>query len=297
MNSILPRVSVIITCHGEGGLVAEAVHSIREHEPIELVIVDDASADAATQQTLELLEREGLRVLRQKTNSGVASARMTGLGATSAPFVYPLDADDQALPGVLTHMADTLEREPEAAACVGDIVEFGDYRLLRETPPRLDPYRVAYTNEYPITALFRRSAIEAVGGWRRLGDHQGYDDWNLWMGLAECGERIVHLGGPGYRRRLHGTRLNHKARAHHSYLYARMREAHPELFAHLKEHRRASDLSPLRKRLYPILFGARAEIPFQRLLKPWCDRVGFGTRARRQASPTRAGPSPFLLGL
>ncbi len=297
MVNALPRISVIITCHSEGGLLAEAVHSIREEEPIELVVVDDASPDAATHQTLEMLEPEGVRVLRQKTNSGVAAARMTGLQLTSAPFVYPLDADDHALPGVLARMADRLEREPEAAACVGDIVEFGEHDLIRETPAWLDPYRIAYTNDYPITALFRRSAIEAVGGWRRLGDHQGYDDWNLWMGLAERGERIVHLGGPGYRRRLHGRRLNHEARARHAHLYAAMRSAHPDLFARLPEHSRASDLSPLKKRLYPLVYGARAEVPFEHLLKPWFDRMGIWTRARPEARSRRAGQASFLLAL
>jgi glycosyltransferase involved in cell wall biosynthesis len=284
-TNLLPRISVIITSHGEGDLLTEAVHSIREEEPIELVIVDDASPDAATQEILEMLEREGVRVLRQETNCGVARARMTGFAATSAPLVYPLDADDHALPGVLARMADVLERSPEAAVCAGDVVEFGEHLLLRETPAQLDPYRVAYTNEYPITALFRRSAIEAAGGWRRLGDHHGYDDWSLWMGLAERGERLVHLGGPGYRRRMHGRRLNREARMHHRQLYAAMRSAHPDLFTHLREHRRRSDLHALRKYLYPVLFGARAEVPFEGLLKPLFDRVGFWTRTRPGARP------------
>jgi len=73
--------------------------------------------------------------------------------ATSAPYVYPLDADDLALPGVLARMADRLDADSGAVACVGDIAEFGDHELVREIPARLDPYRVALTNEYPITAM------------------------------------------------------------------------------------------------------------------------------------------------
>ena len=62
------------------------------------------------------------------------------------------------------------------------------------------------------------------------------------MGLAERGERIIHLGAPGYRRRLHGPRLNQQARARHRDLYAELRRAHPDLFAQLPAHRRRSDL-------------------------------------------------------
>jgi hypothetical protein len=205
---------------------------------------------------------------------------MAGLAATSAPLVYPLDADDPALRGVLARMADTLERNPEAAACVGDILEFGEHRVLRKTPARLDPYRVAYTNEYPITALFRRSVLEAVGAWRSPSSRQGYEDWNLWMGLAERGHCIVHLGGTGYCRRLHGRRLNHEARRRHADLYRAMRRHHTDLFARLPEHSRTTDLSALKKRLYPLVHGARAEVPFERLLKPLFDRTGIWTRAQ-----------------
>ena len=40
-------------------------------------------------------------------------------------------------------MADALDADPGAAACVGHIEEFGDHALIRRVPRRLDPYRVA----------------------------------------------------------------------------------------------------------------------------------------------------------
>jgi glycosyltransferase involved in cell wall biosynthesis len=274
------RVAVLIPCHGEGPLVADAVRSVQEDEPIEIVVVDDASPDDATRETLAELEREGVRVIRLEANVGVGNARSDAFDATTTPYVYPLDADDLALPGVLARMADLLDAEPGAVACVGDIAEFGDHELVREIPARLDPYRVALTNEYPITALYRRTAVAAIGAWRPFYEVQGYEDWNVWMGLAERGGRIVHLGGPGYRRRLHGQRLNQLARRRHRERYEAMRRAHPGLFARLPEHRRASDLSPLRRALYPVVYGARAEIPFERAIKPWFDRLGVWTRVR-----------------
>ena len=274
------RSCVIVTCHNDGTLVEAAVRSVRESESIELVIVDDASEDPTTLSTLLRLEGEGVAVVRQEVNAGVAAARMRGLAVTSAPFVYPLDADDLAVPGILARMADALESNPGAAACVGDVVEFGDHELLRRTPERLDPYRVAFTNEYPITALFRRTAIEAAGGWCRLGDHHGYDDWNLWMALAERGEQIVHLNEPAYCRRLHGLRLNHQAKANHRYLYGNLRSRHPTLFSQITDHRRRSDLPLIKKYLYPHVYGSRPAVPLERTIKPGLDRLGLWTRAR-----------------
>lgn len=283
-ESASARLAVIIPCYGDGPLLAEAVRSAQGGEPVELVVVDDASPDASTQETLGKLEADGVRVIRLPENEGVAAARNAGLAATSAPFVVPLDADDLAEPQALSAMTDRLEGAPEAAACVGDILEFGDSEVLRAVPERLDPYRVAYTNEYPITAVFRREALEAVGGWKHpWAGKQGYEDWNLWMSLAERGESIVHLG-PGrvsYRRRLHGRRLNAEARRRHVEIYRGMRAQHPDLFSRVREHRRNSDLSRVRRLLYPLIYGERVEVPFERRLKPWFDRLGVWTLTRR----------------
>ena len=283
-----PRICVVITAFGEGRLIAEAVGSVQEAEPVELVVVDDASEDADTSRVLAMLESNGTCIMRHKANEGVAGARMSGLLATSAPFVYPLDADDLAVPGVIGRMADLLESHPDASACVGDIYEFGDHQLVRTTPRRLDPYRIAYTNEYPITALYRRSSLLAVGGWRKLGSHHGYNDWDLWMSLAEHGATIVHLGEVGYCRRLHGERLNHQAQRRHRDLYASMRDNHPGLFARLDDHRRQSDLPLLKRRLYPIVYGSRPKVPLQQTIKPWLDRFGIWTRATRVGPPSQS---------
>jgi glycosyltransferase involved in cell wall biosynthesis len=283
---VTARVAVIIPCYGEGALVLDAARSVQEDEPVEIVVVDNASPDEATRDALRTLEVEGIVVLRRPENGGPAVARTAGLAATSAPYVLPLDGDDLAIPGALARMADALDADPGAAACVGDIVEFGEHDLVRRVPDRLDPFRVAYTNEYPVTALFRRSVVEAADAWRPVPGLDGYEDWRCWMALAEHGARIVHLGAPGYRRRLHGRRLNHVARSHHRANYEAMRHAHPLLFARLPELRRASDLSPVHKLLYPLVYGARAEVPFERRLKPWFDRLGIWTRADRGA---RAG--------
>jgi glycosyltransferase involved in cell wall biosynthesis len=286
------RVAVVIPCHGEGALVSEAVHSVEEDEPVQIVIVDNASPDADTQAVLLEIEAEGFTVVRHDANLGPGHARSSGLEATTAPYVCPLDGDDLMIPGVLARMADLLDADPGAAACVGDIEEFGDHSLVRRIPRRLDPYRVAYTNEYPVTALFRRSAIESANAWRPIAGQRGYEDWRGWMALAERGERIVHLGDVGYRRRLHGQRLNHAARSRHRQNYQRMRRAHPLLFARLREHRRTSDLSRIDRLLYPIVFGARAEVPFERLLKPLFDRLGIWTRADPAARGDTLGRRP-----
>jgi hypothetical protein len=87
----------------------------------------------------------------------------------------------------------------------------------------------------------------------------GYEDWNLWMALAERGEPGMHVGAGtvALRRRMHGTRMLGDAGRRHRELYGHLRRLHPALFAHIRGHRRASDLPAVKKALYPVLYGSR----------------------------------------
>lgn len=281
-----PRVAVIVPCYNDGATLAATVASLDDNESVELVVIDDGSVEPSTFRILEQVEADGVRVLHHGHNRGLIEARMTGLAATSAPLVLPLDADDCLVPGAIAKMADALERDPGAVACCGDYEEFGESTLIRAVPEELDPYRVAYTNEYPVTSLFRRTVLEEVDGWRYHGAVLvSYEDWHLWMKLAARGERIVHLA-PGeltYRRRLHAgqrARMLDIGKAQHRQIYQQLRAANPELFARLPEHRRASHLSPLRKLAYPVVYGGRIRFPFERRVKRLLDRAGVWTLRR-----------------
>lgn len=277
----LVRVAVVIPCFNDGRVVGEAVDSVRASaEPTELVVVDDGSSDPHTAEVLDRLRADGVNVLRQD-NAGLPRARMAGVANTTAPYVFPLDADDLAEPDALGPLADALDADPGAAVAYGDYVEFGGPReVVRAAPGWLDPYRLAYANEFPVSALFRREALERTGGWRE-GPY-GFEDWDLWMHLAERGERGVHLG-PGrvtYRRRLHGERMLTESKRRYPELYRNLREHRRELFAHLPEHRRRSDLSPVRKALYPIVYGGRRRYAWEPRVKALLDRVGVWTMRR-----------------
>jgi glycosyltransferase involved in cell wall biosynthesis len=277
------RVAVVIPCFNDGELVREAVGSIEESEPVEIVVVDDASTDRATAGVLGDLRAASVQLIREPENRGPAAARTTGLHAVRAPYVFSLDADDLAVPGMLGAMADRLDEESELAVCFGDYAEFGDHESIVAVPSGIDPYRLAYTFEYPAAALFRRTVLESVGGW--LPSDPGlfaYEDWHVWMSLAERGAEGRHMG-PGvvtYRRRLHGDRLLAAGRRRHRHLYRTLRRMHPRLFADVRHHRRKTDLSGRRKLLYPLVYGGRPRFAFERKARFWLDRLGIWTLRR-----------------
>lgn len=283
MEGVPARVAVIVPCFDDGPLVREAVSSVQESEPVEIIVVDDRSSDPASLAELERLRGEGVTVVRHETNRGPSEARTTGLEHTHATFVFPLDADDLAVAGRLSQLADRLEAHPGGGVIFGDYQEFGDRTVVRAVPEQLDPYRLAYTNEYPVSAMFRRQLLEEAGGFRPA-EYAGrsYEDWNLWLTLAERGERGMHAGRGliTYRRRLHGRRKLASGKRRHAELYAQLRGAHPQLFSSLAEHRRESDLSLPRKMLYPAVYGRRRRFAFEARAKKVLDDVGVWTLRR-----------------
>jgi glycosyltransferase involved in cell wall biosynthesis len=86
-------VSVIIPVFNGERFIAEAIRSAlaQNYEPVEIIVVDDGSTDA-TAKVVKIFG-EKIRYIYQE-NKGVASARNTGLSASSGQYFAFLDADD-----------------------------------------------------------------------------------------------------------------------------------------------------------------------------------------------------------
>lgn len=228
---------MVIPCFNDGATVREAVDSARDEPRVgEVMVVDDGSTDPGTLAVCKALEAEGVGMVR-RPNGGLGAARNTGVAATSAPYVLCLDADDRLLPGAAAQLANVLDRERDLGLVWGDYRLFGDVCYRQETAPVLDPWHISHQNDLPACALIRRDVLERSGGWELRG---GYEDWDLWMTLAELGVRGRRVPVEVYEYRIHGTRMLRDAAARHAERMALLRERHPELFAGRRRAWRAS---------------------------------------------------------
>ena len=237
--------AVVIPCFDDGATLEEAVRSAQtQEECCELVVVDDGSRDPGTKAVFAALEQRRTRVLHQ-TNQGLSAARMAGVRATSAPFVLALDADDRLAPGAVGTLADWLEEHPTAALVWGDYRTFGDRSYVQRTADCLDAWQLTYQNDLPVVVMIRREALLGAGGWELRG---GYEDWDLWMALAERGETGARLPQVAFDYRLHGQRMLRESASRHGELYARLRQRHPGLYESRRQLWRRSG-APLMLRL------------------------------------------------
>jgi glycosyltransferase involved in cell wall biosynthesis len=255
----MPRVAVLVPCFNDGETLPTTLASLEDEEPHELVVVDDGSDDDATLATLAHLAATGTRIVH-KENGGLSSARMAGVAATSAPYVFPLDADDAVVSGALAALADALDSAPEAALAWGNIEVWGEVEAELDVARSLDPWLLTYLNDVPVASLLRRTALEEAGGWS-MGS--GYEDWDLWLALAERGHSGIHVRRATLRYRRRSGRMLDDCTPQHAALYAKLRQRHPALFAARGANRRRST-APLRTKIAFPFVEALPLDPFTR---------------------------------
>lgn len=236
---------MLVPCYDDGATVREAVDSIVEDEAVEIILIDDGSRDPHTIAVLDdLATRAGVRLIRQ-ANRGVAAALRAGAAGATAPYVFILNSDDLVEPRALAALADALDADPGADFAFGWIHFFGDVDFVSRQPP-WNPWVLLHANRWAISSLYRRDALEAVGG---VPEGTAYEDWDLLLGFAEQDRRGLLVPRVVLHYRQHGiARRSRDAQSDLRRHYAALRTRHAPLFAREPELRRRYPL-PLRTRL------------------------------------------------
>jgi glycosyltransferase involved in cell wall biosynthesis len=256
-------IAVVIPCHDDGATLEEAVASVLAQDvPAEIIVVDDGSTDPGTDEALARVEAAGARVLRQG-NRGPGPARMAGWRATRAEYALPLDADDRLMPGALRLLRSELERNPRAVAAWGSARHFGSLEFVQRSLPTLDPWQLTYQNHLPLSALYRRTTVLRAGGWQLDG---GYEDWDLWLTLAESGCEGVGIPAVTGAYRVQPGRRISRSSGRHGERCAMLRARHPRLYAERRRHRRASPAPRMLKLALPVIDVLPLGVQRKRLL-------------------------------
>jgi glycosyltransferase involved in cell wall biosynthesis len=187
-------VSVVIPCFNQARFLRDALGSVRTQDwpSVESIVVDDGSTD----DTFDVACSHGATTVVRQENRGLSAARNAGLAAARGEYVLFLDADDVLLPDAVRSGVEVLARR-HGAAGVGRRCQPMDVdgRPLPVTYSELqsaDLYGQLLSNNVvwtPGAALFRRSSIQALGGFPL--EHSPAADYAVLLALARRGQLII----------------------------------------------------------------------------------------------------------
>ena len=192
-------ISVVIPCYNQAHFLPSAIESVlaQTHPHHEIVVVDDGSTD----NTREVVGRyPGVRCIRQR-NSGLASARNTGIRRSNGDYLVFLDADDRLLPDALKVGLEDMRAHPECAFVSGHYRHIGVDDMPLPTPElpcvAEDHYGALLRTNYigmPATALYRREVFEHVAAFDT--SVRACEDYDLNLRITRrfpvhCHEHIV----------------------------------------------------------------------------------------------------------
>ncbi len=125
-----PRVSVIIPSFNHAAFIKSAVESVLTQtlQELEVIIVDDGSADCSAQIIGDITDSRARSILLGK-NQGACEALNIGIRESKAPLIAICNSDDEWLPQKLALQLRVLESNPRLAAVFSDVFwidEHGD---------------------------------------------------------------------------------------------------------------------------------------------------------------------------
>lgn len=229
----MPKVSIIIPCYNYAEFLEPALSSIlcQSYPDWEVIVVDDGSADNSAETAENFFSKfpdRKWKLIRQE-NAGLPSARNAGIRESSGEFILPLDADDMLHPLYLERTVPVLIKTPGLgyvyviADCFGD-----EHRTW--TGGEFDFGKLLENNLMTCTTLYRKQAWLDAGGYNPNMKH-GFEDWDLWVGMAEKGWFGRLLNEPLFLYRKHGSTMLTETYANHDdWSRSRLILNHPSLY-------------------------------------------------------------------
>jgi glycosyltransferase involved in cell wall biosynthesis len=212
-----PAITVVIPCYNLGRFLGEAVESVlaQTMQDLEVIVVDDGSTDEATRRLLDDFNRPKTRLIR-RANHGLAATRNHGIREGRGRYLCCLDADDRLRPEFFARAAAVFERMPEVGFVSGHFRLFGEIDELAVLgrvggDVAVDACALPamlVENRAVVPALFRRSAWTNVGGYCETFSASGFEDWDLWIGMLECGWQAHVLQELVWEYRIHGEQMS-----------------------------------------------------------------------------------------
>ena len=210
-NDPCPKVSVIIASYNHAPYVEASIRSVmaQTYPNLELLVVDDGSTDESV-AIIERLQGELDFDFEVQKNQGLSRTLNSAIARSTGEYVAPFGSDDIMLPGRLATQIEYMHDKTEVGICAGSVTSIGPdgAPLGKDKLPswrRLD-FEDVFLNRKPgspaATLLFRREALDAVGG---FDSEVRLEDLIIELKITRAGWFIDVLGEVLALYRVHGS--------------------------------------------------------------------------------------------
>lgn len=162
---------------------------------LELIVVNDGSTDTTAQILDEAAAADPrIRVLTHSENLGLVASLNNGIAHASTELIARLDADDLAYPTRLAQQVALFDEQPDVVLCATgyERVNAAGEVLAQARPPlshaALAGALLSGNCICHSSVMFQRSAVLAVGGYRR--EWFPVEDYDLWLRLIGIGRYV-----------------------------------------------------------------------------------------------------------
>ncbi|WP_419887268.1 glycosyltransferase family 2 protein [Neobacillus niacini] len=183
-----PKVSVMISFYNQRKYIRQAIESVlnQTFSNFQLILIDDGSTDNPWE---EILQYNDTRIIPLKIeNGGKARALNIGLTYALGEYIVELDGDDWLETDTLETMVDEMSKQPDdVGLCYGNrkIWIQGRYTVVPGPVYKgmnyKDKYEVLTELKTHCPRLYRKSALEHIGGWPK----SKAEDFKIMLKLAD----------------------------------------------------------------------------------------------------------------
>jgi glycosyltransferase involved in cell wall biosynthesis len=187
-----PLVTVICLCYNQERFVVESLRSVtsQDYQPIQLIVVDDASQDNSTQVIQEFIKDQDfpIQFIQNDNNLGNCRSFNKALALAHGKYIIDLAADDILQPhririGVETfesldarygvHYSKALSIDKD-----GQVIDNQDHPI--PTNHEGDVYQTLITDYWinPASMMMKKKCLDDLGGYN---EELTYEDFDFWI--------------------------------------------------------------------------------------------------------------------
>jgi len=195
MNDLI---SIIIPVKNGKNYLKEAIEGIKNQKMnVEIIVADDCSTD----NTVEIAESYGCKVVRHEASKGQVAGKNSGLKVAQGKYILFHDHDDIMHEGALKRLYD--EFEPEVMAVEAKVQDWYSPDLPEEekakTPIKQEPYWGLFTG----AILIKKEVFDKIGYFNEAVHTGEIIEWQSKM--DSNGFKIKKIDFVSTSRRVHST--------------------------------------------------------------------------------------------